>query len=539
MGLFGFSLTRDDKTKLGDDLEKSKTGEDLQAFAISRDISSEAVIPEGWYPDGGMSSVPYEIVNTPSDEQELIQSYRNLASQAEIDEALQEIRNEVFIFDVPDKRAFELQFKDESKISKGIQKKVSDEFHAVYEIMNFDYDGYQLFDDWYVDSKLYVHKIIDKENSKEGIKKCVVIDPLRIRLVRILPKRDPVTGVFDISKVQEFYIYNNTFDPKKYPMNQPIQIEYGGTIQGLQISKDAISYINSGLYDRNLGRYVGYLKKSIEPYNMLKMMEAAMVIFRVVRAPARRAFFLDVSGMQKNKAEEYMKNTMAKFKNKMVFDTKTGSLSDRRNIMTMVEDYQLPRREGKSTDIQTIEGQNSNDIMDEIEQLRDKLQRSLGVPRGRFGDQQSSQLFGVNTELQRDEYRFTKFLHLLRSRFILLIEDILKSQLILKNIIEEDEQEELRHDIVQEYTEDNAFTEAKEINIINNRIVSLAQADSLTDKYFSIEQAQKNILRFSDDIIKKEAEKIKKEKQEMADTEDDPNIPQEPNAQPFSDTQEQ
>lgn len=500
LNIFGYELKKVDEPK-----------QELTAFSLDRELTSERVIPDSYYNEGGgMLAVPYELLQTPADELELIRSYRELAASAEVDEALQEIRNEVFIFDVPGKKAVELDFVKESEISKSIKKKIADEYDDLYKLIDFDVNGAQWFDDWFVDSKLYLYKMIDSNKPKDGIKKVQFIDPLKIRLVRVIPRIQP-DGTYDTSKIKEFFVYNN-FDPKVNPLNQVIQLQYGSTIQGIQITPDAISYINSGLFDRNLGRYVGYLKKAIVPFNMLKMMEDAMIIFRVVRAPSRRAFYIDVSGLQKNKAEAYIKDLMAKFKNKMVYDTKTGTLADRRNIMSMMEDYWLPRREGKSTEVSTIEGQTSNDIMDEIEYLRDKLWRSLGVPRGRFGENQSVGIFGKGTELQRDEYRFMKYLSLLRSRFILIIEDLLKTQLILKKIITEEDWSNIRRDMTWVYTEDNNFVESKEIEILTTRLNLINTIDPLVGKYYSKLWVQKNVLRLSDKAIGEEDKQIDKEK---------------------------
>lgn len=499
MQIFGYELWK-----------KAGPKEELTTFSIDRETTSEVVVPETYYNDhAGVMSVPYELLQTPADEAELIRSYRDLAATAEVDEALQEIRNEVFIFDVPGKKAVELDFVKESKLSAAMKKKIAAEFDEVYKITDFDVNGAQWFDDWYVDSKIYLYKMVDYNKLKQGIQKVQFIDPLKIRLVRVMPKMNP-DGTYDASKVKQFYLYSN-FDPKAHPLNQVIQIQHGTSIQGIQIRPESITYVNSGLFDRNLGRYVGYLKKSIVPFNMLKMMEDAMIIFRVVRAPARRAFYVDVSGLQKNKAEAYIKDLMAKFKNKMVYDSKTGQLSDRRNIMTMLEDYWLPRREGKSTEVATIEGQNSQDIMDEIEYLRDKFWRSLGVPRSRFGDQQTPNLFGKGNEITRDEYRFTKFLHTLRSRFIPVLEDILRTNLLLKKIITDADWNDIKRDIVWNYTEDNTFVESKETEILNNRLNTLNTIDPHVGKYFSRQYVLKNVLRMSDKEIAEEDKQLEKE----------------------------
>lgn len=501
----------------GYEFNKKEDKRVLSTFNLDREITSESILPDHYSRDGGgLTSIPYELLQTPTREIDLIRNYRELAMAAEVDEALQEIRNEVFIFDVPDKKAFELDWTTETKISKSIRKLIEKEFDNLYNLIEFDTYGTQWFDDWFVDSKIYFHKIIDKKNPKAGIQKIRPIDPLKIRLVRIMPKPEP-DGTFDVSKIEEFYVYSN-WDPKANPMNQVVQLNYGHQITGLKIHPDSITYAHSGLFDRNLGMYVGYLKKAIVPYNMLKMMEDAMLIFRVVRAPSRRAFYVDVSGLQKNKAEAYMKDLMSKFKNKMVYDTTSGTLADRRSVMSMMEDYWLPRRDGgKGTEIQTIEGQTSQEIMEEIEYLRDKLWRALGVPRGRFGENQTIGIFGRGVELQRDEYRFSKFLGTLRSRFIVVIEDLLKTQLILKKIISENDWEQVRKSIVWRFTEDNTFVESKESEILNNRLNLLNTITPYIGRFFSEEYVFKNVLHFTDKEIadeKKLMEEERKKRQE-------------------------
>ncbi|QFR57754.1 portal protein [Stenotrophomonas phage Moby] len=494
---------------------------EVDSFNIDKEMTSEAVIVDHYGQgdtaiDGGFNVVPYQLAEVPAEKQELIRNYRELAASPEVDEALTEIRNEVFIFDVPDKKAIELDFTEESDLPQSIKNKILDAYEHVYgKVLSFDHRGIQYFDDWYVDGCIYLEKRVIKGKEKQGVHSVSEIDPTRIRKVRLLPKPDPITGEFDVNAIQEFYLYSN-FDPKMFPMNQTIQVNYGSPLVGRRIHKDAITYVHSGLFDRNLGQYVSFLKKAIIPFNNLKMMEDAMVIFRVVRAPQRRAFYVDVSGMQKNKADAYMKGLSAQFKNKMVYDSTKGTLSNRRAIQTMLEDYWLPRRDGgKGTEVQTIDGQNAQDIMDEIEYLRDKLWRALGIPRSRFGDQPSTFVFGKGIEIQRDEYRFTKFLHLLRSRFILVIEDLLRTHLILTGVIKQSEWCDIREALDWQYTEDNAFVEFKESEIINNRLDSLARIQPYVGTYYSIDTVMRKILRMTDEEIKLEQEKMKTERPEI------------------------
>lgn len=500
--IFGFQFNRKEDKR------------DLNTFNLDRELTSEAVVPDYYgQMGGGMTALPYEMLQLPSTEYDLIKNYRELAASAEVDEAIQEIRNEIFIFDVPGKKAFEIDWVKETKISKEIRKKIVDEFDNLYQAIEFDTFGSQWFEDWFVDSKLYFSKIIDKNNPKAGIQGVKTIDPMKIRLVRVLPKLNP-DGTYDASQVQEFFVYNH-WDPRQHPMNQIVQLNYGQQFQGLRIHPDSIAYANSGKFDRGMGIYVGYLMKAILPFNMLKMMEDAMIIFRVVRAPSRRAFYIDVSGLQKNKAESYIKDLMSKFKNKMVYDTTRGTLADRRNVMSMMEDYWLPRRDGgKGTEIQTVEGQTSQEILEEIEFLRDKLWRALGVPRGRFGENQTVGIFGRGVELQRDEYRFTKYLHTLRSKFITIIEDLLKTQLILKKVISVHDWDQVRKDLTWVYTEDNTFVESKESELLNGRLQLLNTIKEHVGTFLSEEYVYKNVLRMTDKEIADEKKKMEQDRKD-------------------------
>lgn len=525
MKIFGFTFG---KSKAEPEIETiGDENENLNSFQIDdRQNPADMVVPEYY----GSADYFGLSMAAPSEQSELIKSYRELAAASEVDEALEELRNEIFIFDVPDKRAIELDFEDmgeelkelreakkapkRNSLSDKMKEKIVAEFENLYELVEFDHRGTQYFDDWYVDSVLCVHKIINKDKPKEGIKRIELIDPLRIRKVKVLPRPNPVDGTINVNEIKEFYVYGN-FDTKTYPVDRMIELQYDQSLNGLRIAPDSITYINSGLWDRSIRQYVGFLKKAIVPYNNLKLLEDSMVIFRVVRAPARRAIYIDVSGMPKGKSEQYIKSMMARYRNKMTYDSKTGTLSDRRNVMSMLEDYWLPRRsEGKTTEITTLEGQNAQDILEEVEYQRDKLWRALGVPRGRFGNQPSTFLFGKGVEIQRDEYRFTKFCNRLRSRFILFFEDLLKTQLILKNIIAEDDWEDIRRALKWRYTEDNNFVEYKEAEIWENRFRTLDSMTNVIGKYVSPEWAARNILRMTQEQYEEEQKKIEKARKE-------------------------
>lgn len=289
------------------------------------------------------------------------------------------------------------------------------------------------------------------------------------------------------------------------------------------INKDAIAYSDSGIYDFNTGAALSYLWKTIVPYNNMRMMEEALLVYRVVRSPERRAFYISVGNLSKPKAEQYIKELMAKFKNKLVYDAKTGTIVDRKNIMSMVEDYWLPRRDdGKGTEIQTLPGATNLGTIDDVDLFRKKFLESSNIPAGRFKDETASFVFGRSTEISRDEYRFKKFLDRLRNRFVLVFEDILRTQLILKNIIVDSDWEDIKKYMFWVFTEDNNFVQWKEAEILNSKLESLAAVDPFVGKYFTRMWVMKNVMRMGDDEAQGLLDEADKEKELLA-----PEIPEE------------
>lgn len=478
----------------------------LITFDLGRDVLAGPVVSAA-SAAGGITSVPFTYDMSSMDDYQLIRTYRELANTAEIDGAIQEIRNEGFITDVPGKRAFQLSWYADAKTPTSIREKIEKESIFIYNLIDFEVNGPAWFEDWFVDGEIYLQKFI---TAGRGVVKVRPIDPLKIRQVKIIPVPD-AQGTYDMNKVRDVYIYRS-WDPIVNPMNRIIECQVGTNINGLQISPDAITHVNSGLFDRTTGRYVGRLKKAIIPYNNMKMMEEAMIIFRVVRAPQRRAFYIDVSGLQKNKAEQYIQGMMQRFQTKMVYDTKTGSITDKRNLVSMMEDYWLPRRDGaKGTEISTIEGQSAQDILDEVEYMRDKLWRALDVPRGRFQNESTTFDFGRGTQIQRDEYRFTKYITTLRRHFMPAIDDLLRTHLIAKRVIKASEWDQIHRDFFWQFAEDNNFVELKETELLNSRLALLQACDSYVGKYFSMNTVKKTVLRQSDAEIAEEMEQIKKE----------------------------
>lgn len=492
MEIFGFSIT------------KKTPKVNLEVLEIDNDGDTTIIEDDGVGSYAGVLDGTGVGLERPADEVEKIRNYREIAASSEVDEALTEIRNEVFVFDIPGKKAFEPEFlpDEESFVTPAIREKIMKEFDLMYSVTEFHDRGIEYFNRWYIDGRLYMQKVVEKSNAAKGIRRVQVLDPLNIRKIKLVPRENDSLTI-NSNNVDEFYAYSRRFDSTvKFGVTNVMS--YGAYTQaGARIKPDAIAYADSSLRDLHTGRVVSNLDKVIVPYNNLKMMEDAMVIFRVVRAPQRRAIYVDVGNLQKNKSDSYMKEVMARFKNRMTYDSKTGTLSDRRNVLSMIEDYWLPRREGsKGTEIQTLEGQDANGTLEEVEYYRDKLWRSLGVPRSRFGENAQSFVFGRGIEIQRDEYRFKKFLNHLRRYFLVWFEDVLKTQIVLKKIILEEEWETVRRSFFWTFAEDNAFVEFKESEIINSRIGTLASIDPYVGKYFSIDWVRRNVLRQTVEEIK-------------------------------------
>ena len=492
MEIFGFSIT------------KKTPKVNLEVLEIDNDGDTTIIEDDGVGSYAGVLDGTGVGLERPADEVEKIRNYREIAASSEVDEALTEIRNEVFVFDVPGKKAFQPEFlpDEESFVTPAIREKIMKEFDLMYSVTEFHDRGIEYFNRWYIDGRLYMQKVVEKSNAAKGIRRVQVLDPLNIRKIKLVPRENDSLTI-NSNNVDEFYAYSRRFDSTvKFGVTNVMS--YGAYTQaGARIKPDAIAYADSSLRDLHTGRVVSNLDKVIVPYNNLKMMEDAMVIFRVVRAPQRRAIYVDVGNLQKNKSDSYMKEVMARFKNRMTYDSKTGTLSDRRNVLSMIEDYWLPRREGsKGTEIQTLEGQDANGTLEEVEYYRDKLWRSLGVPRSRFGENAQSFVFGRGIEIQRDEYRFKKFLNHLRRYFLVWFEDVLTTQIVLKKIILEEEWETVRRSFFWTFAEDNAFVEFKESEIINSRIGTLASIDPYVGKYFSIDWVRRNVLHQTVEEIK-------------------------------------
>lgn len=483
LSLFGYTLSKDDDSKK------------LETFELEKDSAVDIMESNQI---GGAYAYTFETVTVPTAEVDMIKTYRDMSKNSDVDLVLNEIRNEVFIYDVPGKKALDISFDENTTgVSKAIQKKIHEEFDAVYKAINFRERGYDLFDNWYVDGRLYIHKIVDSKRKKDGILSAVIIDPLKIKRIREVPKKD-ARGLIDLNKVEEYFIYTDV--PTVTIGGQNLTtVNYQGT-RGLKIQKDAVGYIDSGIYDGKIVQ--GFLHKAIIPFNNLKLMEESLLIYRVSRAPERRVIYVDVGNLPKNKAEQYVRDMMNRFRNKLVYDSKNGGLADKRNVLSMMEDYWFPRRDGgKGTEVTTLPGGENLGITEDVKYFKDKLMDALNVPASRFSEQAPSFAFGKGIEINRDEYRFKKFLSRLRNRFVTLFLDLLKTQLLLKNIITEDDWDGIVDEIVWVFAEDNNFVEFKESETLNNRINTLTMVDPFVGKYFPKAWVMKEVMKMTDKQI--------------------------------------
>jgi len=461
---------------------------------------------------------------------DLIKRYREMALHPECDSAIEDIVNEAVVSDTND-TPVEIELSN-LNASDGIKKKIRSEFKYILDLLDFDKKAHEIYRNWYIDGRLYYHKIIDLKNPQEGIQELRYIDAMKMRYVRQSkkPKNDNVSPVqrlrsdnpmdYDFPEIEEYFIYN----PKSvYPTGNPMQT---GASQGIKIAKDAITYCTSGLVDRNKGSTLSYLHKAIKSLNQLRMIEDSLVIYRLSRAPERRIFYIDVGNLPKVKAEQYLRDVMMRYRNKLVYDASTGEIRDDKKFMAMLEDFWLPRREGgRGTEISTLPGgQNLGEITD-IEYFKKKLYRSLNVPPSRMDGEGGFNL-GRSSEILRDELKFTKFVGRLRKRFSNMFNDMLRTQLILKNIITPEDWEVMSEHIQYDFLYDNHFSELKEAELLNERLTMVQTAEPYVGKYFSQDYVRRKILRQTDIEILEQDALIKKEIKDGIIP--DPNAPVDP-----------
>ena len=434
---------------------------------------------------------------------DLIGRYRNISAQAECDAAIEDIVNESIVSNERD-QSVEISLENLPYPDK-IKRKIRNEFDEILRLLEFDAKGHDIFRRWYVDGRVFYHKIIDKKQPRKGITELRYIDPVKIKKVREVEKeKDNKTGVELVKKAVEYYVYSE----KGHNPNMSGGQSNG---QGLKIASDAITYCPSGIIDSNNGRVMSYLHKAIKPVNQLRMIEDALVIYRISRAPERRIFYIDVGNLPKIKAEQYLKDVMNRYRNKLVYDATTGEIRDDRNHMSMLEDFWLPRREGgRGTEITTLPGGSNLGEIDDIVYFQRKLYRSLNVPISRLEAENGFSL-GRSTEITRDELKFTKFVQRIRKKFTPLFTDLLRTQLLLKGVIAPDDWNNIQEHIQYDWLADGHFAELKEAELINDRIQTLDAIQSYVGTFFSKEYVLKNVLHMNDKEIQTMRDQIAKE----------------------------
>ena len=432
---------------------------------------------------------------------DLIRRYRDIAQQAECDTAIEDIVNEGIVSNQND-QAIEISL-DRLRYPDKIKRKIRAEFDEVLRLLFFEQKGHDIFRRWYVDGRVFFHKIIDTKNPRKGITELRYIDPTKIKKVREVKKdRDNKSGIDMVEKINEYYIYNE---------KGLASAGTTGSNQGLKISADSITYVPSGLIDGNSGRVLSYLHKAIKPVNQLRMIEDALVIYRISRAPERRIFYIDVGNLPKIKAEQYLKDVMNRYRNKLVYDASTGEIRDDRNHMSMLEDFWLPRREGgRGTEITTLPGGSNLGEIDDIVYFQRKLYRSLNVPISRLEAENNFSL-GRTTEITRDELKFTKFIQKLRKKFVHLFTDILKTQLLLKGIVASEDWDIMKEQIQYDFLKDGHFAELKDAELLRDRIDALDQIQSYIGTFFSKEYVLKRVLRMTDSEVEEMRDQIARE----------------------------
>ena len=415
-------------------------------------------------------------------EYDMVKKYREMAMHPEVDSAIEDIVHEAIVADQND-TPVQINL-DNLEVSESVKGLIRKEFDHIKNLFGFDSKSHEMFRRWYIDGRLYYHKVIDLDAPQKGILELRYIDPNKIKKVRQInkPKTADEFMKYDFGKSEEYFVYN------------PKGLNNTSANSGIKIAKDAITYVTSGIMDTNRNIVLSYLHKAIKVLNQLRMIEDSLVIYRISRAPERRIFYIDVGNLPKVKAEQYLREVMGRYRNKLVYDANTGEIRDDRKYMSMLEDFWLPRREGgRGTEITTLPGgQNLGELTD-VQYFQTKLYKALNVPAGRL-DSATSFNLGRSSEITRDELKFTKFVGKLRKKFSDLFQDTLKTQLILKGVIAPEDWEDMKEHVQYDYLYDNHFTELKNLEMMNEKLQIIAQMDPFVGKYFSTEYIRKEIL---------------------------------------------
>jgi len=503
--LFGFKIGKDESQQ-----------DQVKSFVPPNDQDDSTSVV-----GGGIYGTYVDLEGQVRNDADLIKKYREMALQPECDTAIDDIVNEAIVFD---KNNYPVQIVlDRLEQPESVKKKIKDEYEHIVKLLDFNNQAYDIFRRWYIDGKLYYHMLIDEKNPRLGIQEVRYIDPRKIRKIKEIPrsKDNIAAGQPQAIKPIEYFV----FSEKGFVRDNS---------QGLRISPDSICYTHSGLTDKDGKVIISYLHKAIKPLNQLRMLEDATVIYRISRAPERRIFYIDVGNLPKMKAEQYLREIMQKYKNKLVYDASTGEIRDDRRYQTMLEDFWLPRREGgKGTEITTLPGGQNLGEIEDVLYFQKKLYKSLNVPISRLESNDGFSL-GRASEITRDELKFNKFIQRLRLRFSHLFDKLLETQLLLKGICTKQEWQQLKEDISYDYVSDVYFTELKEVEIMKERLAVLSDLDPFVGKYFSINYVRTNILRQSEDDIEKMDEEMIEDAEKMSAAAEDAPPPPEPKPIPVT-----
>jgi hypothetical protein len=500
--LFGFSIESSEKKSQSIVAPVPPNNEDGVDYYIQSGFYGQYVDIEGVY----------------RTEYDLIRRYREMALHPECDSAIEDVVNEAIVSDLYDSPV-EIELSN-LNASDRLKEVVREEFKHIKEMLDFDKKSHEIFRNWYIDGRLFYLKVIDLKKPEDGIQELRYIDPMKMKHVRQEKKDeknrfdktpflfDDKTSQFNFPEIEEYFVYTPT-------PNYPSGTISGGSKKGVKIAKDSVTYVSSGLFDRNKGTCLSYLHKAIKALNQLRMIEDSLVIYRLSRAPERRIFYIDVGNLPKVKAEQYLKEVMSRYRNKLVYDASTGEVRDDRKFMSMLEDFWLPRREGgRGTEITTLPGGQNLGELSDIEYFQKKLYRALGVPESRIAGGGDGFNLGRSSEILRDELKFSKFVGRLRKRFARLFNDILRTQLLLKNVITPEDWQKMEDHIQYDFIYDNQFAELKETEMISGRLNLLSTIEPYIGKYYSTEYVRKRILRQTDgeiiDIDKQIDDEIKK-----------------------------
>ena len=508
--LFGFEIKRASKEK----------GE--QPSFVLPDMDDGASTVAGFY------SEYLDLNASAKNEYDLVRRYRSASEHPECDFAIEDIINESVNVE-PGRETVSI-VTDKVPFSSKIRTRIRQEFEQVLRLLDFNNKAHDIFRRWYIDGRIYYHKILNESNPKDGIQELRYIDSLKIKRIKKIEKEASAKGTPNIKVVSDHYVFNE---------KGMDQVAAGGAFQ---ITSDSIAYCPSGLYDPTKNIVLSYLHKAIKPVNQLRMIEDSVVIYRISRAPERRIFYIDVGNLPKIKAEQYLKDVMNRYRNKLVYNAATGEIRDDRNQMSMLEDFWLPRREGgRGTEITTLPGGQNLGEVEDIVYFQRKLYRSLNIPVSRL-EQESTFNLGRGAEITRDEVKFTKFIQKLRKKFNVLFNDILKTQLILKGVIAEEDWSLIRNNIHYSYLKDGHYAEMRDMDVLRDRLDILNTMEPYIGEWFSKEYVQKHVFRMSEEEIKEMGKQIDKEPPPMDDEDeggDDDSEPDTPDQEPNTDADQE